>query len=100
MDTPLTDEFQAALSQLSNLEEPKTREQVGEQLGFISVAISICEKILIYLATTEQGREDMLDYLFQYKQLINTERLFQDKRVHLPATITQQPVKRRWWQPN
>lgn len=97
MENSLTTQFQAALGQISHLEEPKSREEVGQQLAYVAEAVSICEKILIYLATTEEGRGEMLDYLFQYKQLVNAEKQLQDKKLQFPVEKPLPVIPQKKW---
>ena len=93
----LLEEFQTTLNRLNKLGEAKTAQELVVQLALISEAIEKCEKLLMYMATSSTGREDMITYLFEYKQLINLQ--LQLEKLKLPEEIKPEIVikKQPWW---
>jgi len=94
------DEFQAALSKLNTLKEPETTEELAAHLAVLSEAIEKCEKLLIYMATTANGREEMISYLFEYKQLLKLQDTLRE--LNLPSAKTRAAeakleAKKPWW---
>lgn len=92
------EEFLATLAHLNTVKEPTTPDELSAYTALISEAIERCEKLMLYLATSPTRSEDMLTYLFEYKQLINFERKASELKI---APIIQPsataPAKKVWW---
>jgi Trp operon repressor len=90
--------FQALLGELNAKKHPETKEEVAEHLGLLNQVLEKCEKVLLYMATTPSQREDMVTYLFLYKQLLNLQQQLSTTRFTQPVS----PAKRKllpkaWW---
>ena len=95
MDTEV--QFRAILSKLDGLQEPADGASLGEYSALVTEAVQLCEKLLLYLATSPARSEDMLSYLFEYKQLLNLEKhLAGLKHSSIPVDHTP-PPKLPWW---
>jgi len=81
----LLDDFEVAVGRINGLPEPETTADLMMQLTLIAEAIEKCEKLLVYLAASTSGREDLLTYLFEYKQLMKLEREMQGRESAIRA---------------
>ena len=95
----LIDDLQAMLVSMDGLKEPETIEEQVAQLALIGEAVNTCEKLLMYFATSPSGREEMLTYLFEYKQLLNLqERISRMNFPHQSIQATPQiAIDKPWW---
>ena len=97
------DEFYAILHKINVTKEPDTLDGLVEQSGLVAEALERCEKLLVYFATSESGREEMITYLFQYKQLLKLQQTFDGlrpalQRANAQAAQFQEASSRKpWW---
>jgi hypothetical protein len=95
------EQFHFILRKLDGLAEPTTTSELVIYMSAVSEALELCEKLVLYLATSPSRSEDLLTTLFQYKQLLNLERRMSGLRYNLPAgkpeAKEEKPPKRRWW---
>jgi hypothetical protein len=91
----IVEELNAALENLKDLHEPVTSEELASQLGAISEALEKCERALIWLATNPSRSEEMITYLFEYKQLLLSEKRLSQLSLPQPEVLVDTP-KRRW----
>ena len=76
----LKEELQTILKRLDHLEKPETSNELQQDLNLVAEALAVCEKILTYLAFHKSEQDDMVSYLFQYKQLMGLEKNLSDLR--------------------
>ena len=99
----LVDEFYLILGKINVSKEPETLDKLVEQSGLVAEALERCEKLLLYFATSESGREEMITYLFQYKQLMKLQQRFDGLQPALQradAALRNQGEaarKKPWW---
>ena len=65
----------------------------------ISELLATGEKILVYLATHRDMVDRMVDYLFEYKQLIKLDNHLRSLQYSMPDVPVEPPVaeKKAWW---
>jgi hypothetical protein len=95
----LSQEFSNLLGDLHNLKEPETQEELSLQLSKIAAAMEKCEKLLLYVATSSVHKDDVITYLFEYKQLLRLEQTLSKKGATLPSSkkVEAPPAKKPWW---
>ncbi|MEI6477611.1 MAG: hypothetical protein WCO52_01320 [bacterium] len=99
----ILEEFQAILMNINRLPEPKDIDDLTEQMALVSQAIEKCEKLLLYLITSQEGRDEMVTHFFEYKQLLRLEQTLHKLKQPLLLERYHQEQKavaknKRWWQ--
>lgn len=97
-ESPL-EEFQSLLLKFHHNQVPTNKEELRSQLVEVSELLQLAERILMYLAMHREMNDDLLTYLFEYKQLLRLERHLQDMQYSLadkPAEAAPVLVK-PWW---
>ena len=94
----LLGEFQALLAQFKSFPDPENRDDLGVKLAEISKLLNLNEKILTYIATHRDMADDLITYLFEYKQLLKLEDHLKKLQYSLPLTPPPPPQKNKpWW---
>lgn len=93
----LAEQFQAALVKMDGLKEPETSKEASSRLEMIAEAVELCERLLLYLVTKPNSRDDMLTYMFQYRQLLTLEKRFSRLAMTLPVEpASKEGPKPKW----
>lgn len=98
-ESPL-EEFQSLLAKFhEHQEEPTTKDALHSQLNEVSELLILAERILVYLATHRDMYDDLITYLFEYKQLLKLERHLQSLEYTLPEKkLPDAPLLvKPWW---
>ena len=100
MSMDLLQEFQGLLGKFQTNPEPKTKEDVGQQLAELAELLNAAEKILTYFAMHQDSGDDVLTYLFEYKELLKLQNHLEEIRHALPHAApipTEAPPQKPWW---
>jgi hypothetical protein len=103
MDAVILVEFQVLLNQFHKNNVPTTKEELAKQLAQLAELLALCEKILLYAATHQHISDELVTYLFEYKQLLKLQNHLRGLEYSLPHTTTAQTppeIKKNWkfWQ--
>jgi len=87
--------FAAAVASIGQASKAQTKEELIAQLGRISEAMQQCEKLMLYLATSTVHNEDLVTYLFEFKQLARLEKQVEETLSTLP--VEKKPDRHPSW---
>ena len=102
MANPL-EEFEALLSKFHQHDAPENKEELHQQLSELSELLLIADHVLLYLAMHKEMHDELITFLFEFKQVAKLERYLQgleytlpDKAVH--AAQAGPVLAKPWWQ--